>query len=345
MEGAIEKLRKYYYVPKKEKDTNLVNKVADSIMNMSLLDIKDCDFRNSTSGFGKREMDALNISIEEVYDIEVFFGLTRLSFYFANSFTLSNYAQNAGEYECRRLDLELKRVKENNKVSFTKNGCSIKLNVNEQYVNSLVDTLFRFSCLYDAKHFELLVPRHELDICGKKCGSNVDREMRVIKTGMIFLVEESKHITTSSYLKGDLQLACNLIVAYQENLKIANKENMKVLETIFGIKIIGTEAFVYFMNYDRKYLEYLRNGKNRTEIKIYKLLVEKNPINIAYNSDLILFINILYSIGNSVFKSLRNTLYSEQHSINKNKNTEKETKNNTKNAIVNNFRNYYHTNY
>jgi hypothetical protein len=295
-------MEKYYYISKKRND------------------IKNFEFNNSTSGFGKREMDVLNIYIEEIYDTESFFKLSNIKI-FRNLFTLDNFAQKAGEYECRRLDLELNRVKENN--NHTKNNC-LSGKVNEQYVNSLIDTLFRFSCLYDAKNFELLAPRHEMTICGKKCGSNVDREMRVITTRMVFLVEESKHVTTSSYLKGDLQLACNLIVAHQENIEVANKKSINPLETVFGIKIIGTEAFIYFMNYNKKYLDYLANGKNRTEITIYKLMVEKKAIDITYNSELNLFINILYSIGNSICRSFRNA-----------------RKDGTKKAIIDEFRNYY----
>lgn len=294
-ERTIKKLEKYLYVKRKEKKFDYLKDITNNFANMSLLEIRTHPFKNSTSCFGKQEMEALNISIKNIHDIDDFFGLSKISIMPKRKFTLNDFAQKAGEYECRRLDLELERVKRNNKRYI--NG------VNEEHINSLVETLFRFSGLYDAKNVELSTPRHELDICGKKYGSNVDRELKIIKTGMIFMIEESKHVSTSSYLKGDVQLACNLIVAHQENLKTSIIRRTRPLETVFAIKVLGTSTFLYFMNYDKNYLEYLQNGKNKTRIIIYKFVFKGKSINITYNSELNFFLNVIHNIGYSIFLS------------------------------------------
>jgi hypothetical protein len=265
----------------------------------SSVGIKVHTFRNSTSSFNISDMEVLSIVIKEITQLGKFLGYSQIPVETEEKETLYEIAERIGESECRRFDLELKRVFDNNK---QKENCYFE-SQNESYVDSLADTIFRISNIYDGKYFELLRPKNNLYICGKKYGSSADRELRVIHTGMVFMIEESKHVNTSSCLKGDLQLACNLIVSHQQNRTITNNSSLKPLSTVFAMKMVSTEVFLYFMNYDEEYLDYLEKGTKKKEITLYKFSHYHGSMNILYEDHMRHLFNVISNIGEAILEA------------------------------------------
>jgi hypothetical protein len=322
METDIElirkKLEKYRYVDADNTDSKIHSlEIGFSSLKLKDNDIKEHNFQSSTSNFNSNDMSMLSITVKEIYQLEDFLSYSHIAVEMEERETLYDVARRVGEYECRRFDLELERVLENNKQKqvFSTREDYYCFNPNESYIDSFADTIFRISSIYDAKRFELLRPKNSLYICNKRYGSSVDRELRVLQTGMVFMIEESKHIGTSSYLKGDLQLACNLIVSHQQNKTTSSKTSglLKPLSTVFAIKILAAEVFLYFMNYDEEYLEYLEKGQKKKEITMYKFLYNRSSINMAYINHVRFLLNVLSNVGEAVLRSSVLMDYSETH--------------------------------
>jgi len=98
--------------------------------------------------------------------------------------------------------------------------------------------------------------------------------------GVIWMVEESKHINNTTYLQGDIQIICHMLSAIQYNNK-----NFKcsLPKTIFGLKFKNTKCFFYRINITDEYLKCLETGNFIENLYVYKYPENGIDINL-YNT-------------------------------------------------------------
>src|SRR3954465_13014286 len=114
MEDTIRKLQKYRYNPSNNKNNDYTS-LLDRFSSLTVKDIKEHNFGNSTSCFNNEDIKILSVVIEEVRRLDLFLKYSTIPVNMDKKNNLNDFASKAGEYECRRFDLELERVIKNNK--------------------------------------------------------------------------------------------------------------------------------------------------------------------------------------------------------------------------------------
>lgn len=229
------------------------------VINMESTD----SFRNSTSLFREKERAALKIQFQDVNTPEMIFnathinvpiydGLQSLELPGFNDGSIFAYEANPNDgldVVQRKFLTKLRFVLINNHPDSTASRC-------EEYVRDLAVHLCDCAGLDDGMNLVLLPCNLRLQIGGASFAAIADKEGRRGRE-LAYVIQEEKHRGTSTYLKGDLQIACAMIAATQHNYNL--------FETIYpqkmlGIKIIADRVYFCAISPSQAYIDNLLDG-------------------------------------------------------------------------------------
>lgn len=239
----------------------------------------------STSALGQYDARKFNLNIECYDNIEMFRKMCNI---YEPSKKLDNIDQIESIDEKQRLQIDISRVIENNELCVNSR--------NETRVDKLLETILRISG-FDSDNFSIEIPKNmRLRFRNQYLSSNADRH--VVFDGNILLTAESKHIKSSTYKKGELQLICHMLASLQHNAA-----NMKY-DDIWGIRIVSCECHIYCIRYNEEYLRDLKSKKLNRQITVIKYPYSnlRRSLNLVYPIRCCEMINILLSIRESISK-------------------------------------------
>lgn len=221
------------------------------------------EFRSSTSVFREEEESALKIIIHPTSDISDIFSphfvdkpmhenLEELLLDDFDEGKIKSYTpakEDGLTTNQRKFLLKLKLVLINNDPDSEATHC-------ERFVDDMVTFLCDRANLDDGLDLTMRPCNLYLSLGPERFAAIADKEGRR-GTELTWLIQEDKHRKSSSYKHGDLQLACAMIAASQQNYNM--------LEEIYPSKILGIKfvaSVVYFcsMRPDQEYIEELIDG-------------------------------------------------------------------------------------
>lgn len=234
-------------------------------------------FGVSTSRFGRIEEKALKIKIKETSQIgdiidnifmpedingrlkEMYlpdFDNTKILTYSSDKYP------NLSSYQSKFL-FKLRLLMLNNLPETELPNC-------ERFIDDFAAYLYDIVGFDDGKDLIMQPCNLRLKICDEEFAAHADKEGRR-GAEITWVLCEDKHRKSSTYKKGDIQLASCMIAAFQENYNL--------LDTIYpqkiiGMKIIADRFYFYSMNISETYLN-----------DLYSKLPEDNVELIKYSSD------------------------------------------------------------
>lgn len=232
------------------------------------------EFRNSTSLFREKERVALNIQIRDVntpdmifnaahINVSIYDGLQSLELPGFNDGSIFAYEANPNDglnVVQRKFLTKLRFVLINNHPDSTASKC-------EEYVRDLAVHLCDCAGLDDGMNLVLLPCNLRLQVGGASFAAIADKEGRRGRE-LACVIQEEKHRGTSTYLKGDLQIACAMIAATQHNYNL--------FETIYpqkmlGIKIVADRVYFCAISPSKAYIDNLLDGlRIQHEVTMFK---------------------------------------------------------------------------
>ncbi|KXN73158.1 hypothetical protein CONCODRAFT_68441 [Conidiobolus coronatus NRRL 28638] len=238
----------------------------------------EIDFRQSASLFRKSEQQALKINIVEALDI---------------SNVLSNIQDLDSSHELILADYDKAKILTcdiDNTLNKTQSKFIRKLRyviINnmadtvEKNQEKYIDELAAFLCdVFDLDNGQNLVMKPSdlyLQVGQERFASHADRE-GIKNNKLIWVMQEDKHAKSTTYLHGDLQLACSMIAAAQYNESIISTSNQDY--KILGIKFVGESINFCSSVITSEYLEELGDGlplSNNFNLVKYKTLTLSCP--------------------------------------------------------------------
>lgn len=240
-------------------------------MKKKIKDINLEEFRSSTSGFRSEEMKALNINIKYTDDSSLVFdqGLKEIhdnhdillpSF---NSGTILSYVARIDDKLNtlqRRFLLKLKLVLLNNNPDFDTSS-------DKRYIDDLLMVLLDI-CGFDDGLELILRPCYlRLNVGKESFAAIADKEGRRGQE-IAWLIQEDKHRKSSTFMHGDLQLACAIIAAAQQNYSLLQRIYP---EKVLGIKVVADSFYFCSITMSEEYLEDLIDNlpKSSTTMFVY----------------------------------------------------------------------------
>lgn len=252
-------------------------------------------YPKSTSLFKKKHHQNMNIQIRNLTNKEQLIRIKKSIYFHQNRQVkeiLTYYktlSTNFSDVHCNRYVSKIKEI-----IEMSKNKKSY-----ESIVDDFVRILFQISGVDDGKSF-FVNSQYKLHL---HIGSNVIPSIPDIacKTNkdIIWMVEESKHINTSSYLNGDFQLICHMLAAFQYNYKKRKKRP----KSVYGFKMKNTKCFFYKINIFNKYLFHMKDNDFMTCLVVYKYPkggIDINPSAKNSYDNIKTVFNILYNMKQSV---------------------------------------------
>ena len=168
---------------------------------------------------------------------------------------------------------------------------------NEFYIDKLAESILRMSGFDSEPFFLARSKRMKLTIDNRSFSSNADMHIIYKPTMKIVLVVENKHISSTTYKAGELQLICHILASFQENDKIKLEENPK---QIWGLRIHSHKIYFYYMHYDDVYLNNLKTGRFNKSINIARFPSASNDMSVRYRRDRFNLFKILSFIKDSI---------------------------------------------
>jgi hypothetical protein len=220
------------------------------------------DFRNSTSLFQQAEMAAL-IQIQDAdapdaifgaahINVPIYDGLQSLELPGFNDGSIFAYEANSQDglnVVQRKFLTKLRFVLINNHPDSTAPRC-------EEYVRDLAAHLCDCAGLDDGMNLVLLPCNLRLQIGEATFAAIADKECRRGRE-LACVIQEEKHRGTSTYLRGDLQIACAMIAATQHNY---NLFQAIYPQKMLGIKIVADRVYFCAISPSEAYINNLLGG-------------------------------------------------------------------------------------
>jgi hypothetical protein len=232
------------------------------------------NFRSSASSFRQDEEHALKIRFKESDDFTDIFdslntkedelssGLKELALNDFGEPEIKTYIPSKDDglsTRQRRFLVKLRQVLINNDPDSEAPNC-------ERFVDDLISFVCECAELDDGLELTLRPSNLYLQISNSSFAAMADREGRR-GIELTWLVQEDKHRRSSTYLHGDLQLACALIAAFQQNYNLLEEiYPCKIL----AIKVIAETVFFCSMKATEDYLEELLDDLPTSEVFMYK---------------------------------------------------------------------------
>jgi hypothetical protein len=230
------------------------------------------DFRSSTSSFRKNEETAINVKIKTTTNINDIFEQKHISDINNNLIPLLLPEYNEAMIKAyipskddnlsthqRKFLVKLRQVLINNDPDSEAPQC-------EKFVDDLLSFICDLAELDDGLELTLRPCNLKLQIDTEIFAAIADREGRRGQE-LAWIIQEDKHRKSSTYKHGDLQLACAMIAA--------NQQNYNLLGEVYPVQIIGLKAVasnIYFcsMKISETYLEELIVGLPSSSVTMHK---------------------------------------------------------------------------
>lgn len=237
------------------------------------------DFHSSTSSFRRKEQDALNIIITETGNPADIFEQTLISSTTINEnlehLLLKEYsdkdiisfvasANDGLTSNQRKFLVKLKQVLINNNPDSEAPNC-------ERYIDEMMYFLLDQANLDDGLEITMRPCILKLTISNEQFAANAEREGRV-NTKLIFVVQEDKHIKSTTYKHGDLQIACSMLAAVQYNYQ---QDESLFHNNMYGIKVVADIFYFCVICPSQEYIEALYNGLQ--DLEKHELVIYKFP--------------------------------------------------------------------
>jgi hypothetical protein len=230
-------------------------------------------FKESASKFNHIEEKALKINVilsnslfelqDEENDLDLpNFGLSQILVFNPRENTDLNIIQ-------KRFLNKIKNVAQNNNVNVIPQDSAF-----EALIDDMAIVLFDHLGLDDAERLSMNPSRLEFNIKSDNewysFACHADREGK-IDGKTIWITTEDKQIRSKSYKHGETQLIVSMIAAFQENISLKEIDTkMGEINSVFGIRIVGTTFWFYKMDKQKEYLDQLNEGLPNIDINVYK---------------------------------------------------------------------------
>jgi len=136
----------------------------------------------------------------------------------------------------------------------------------ERFIDDMTVDLMRSMKYDDGKEFTMGSCTLKLSVGSRNFAAEADREGRR-GTGIIWIMQENKHINDNWYKEGDIQLISCMIAACQANLRITRSIYP---EKMLGIKIKGDEMYFYSFCIKEEYITDLSRGVPNEDLEVLK---------------------------------------------------------------------------
>lgn len=219
------------------------------------------EFRNSTSRFRQGEHNALRIHIQNAGTPDQILanantptsaGLQPLElpgFSEGTIFTYEPHPNDGLSVVQRKFLTKLRLVLINNIPELAASNC-------EEYTRDLMSHICECAGLDDGMDLILLPCNLRLEIGEGSFAVQADKEGRRGRE-LVCIIQEEKHRGTSTYLHGDLQIACAMIAAAQHNYRLFNTVYPP---KILGVKIVADRVYFCAISPSEAYLNSLFRG-------------------------------------------------------------------------------------
>ena len=136
----------------------------------------------------------------------------------------------------------------------------------EKFIDDMTVDLMRSMKYDDGKEFTMKSCTLKLSIGSRNFAAEADREGRR-GTGIIWIMQENKHINDNWYREGDIQLISCMIAACQANLRVIRDIYP---EKMLGIKVKGDEMYFYSFRIKKEYIMDLSRGIPNEDLEVLK---------------------------------------------------------------------------
>jgi len=225
-------------------------------------DISITRFHSSVSHFREREEKALRIRIHltdnfnDIIDIPPRkLGPTELSLELQGFHPGDIATFNPSLHE--GLNVDQVRFLNKLRLVITNNDLASEESSFEKFIDDLVLFLYDRLGFDDGRNITMRPCNLRLVIGEESFAAHTDREGRR-GTEVVWLTSEDKHVSSGSYKKGEVQLVCCMIAAYQHNYSVLDGDIHP--PRMIGIRIVGEKFYFYSLKASKDYIEELFDG-------------------------------------------------------------------------------------
>ena len=136
----------------------------------------------------------------------------------------------------------------------------------EKFIDDMTVDLMKSMKYDDGKEFTMGSCTLRLSVGSRNFAAEADREGKR-GTGIIWIMQENKHINDNWYKEGDIQLISCMIAACQANLRIVRSIYP---EKMLGIKVKGDEMYFYSFRIKEAYITDLSRGIPNEDLEVSK---------------------------------------------------------------------------
>ena len=160
----------------------------------------------------------------------------------------------------------------------------------ERYIDVLIFELLKACKLSDGREFALEPSRLYLQVKNRRFAALADWQCSR-GCRLLWVVHKNKHIATSTYKSGDIQLTACMLAAYQQNYNVLEEYYP---DTMLGMKVKGDKLEFFRMLVTPSYMQALE-----TKLPKEELLVLKTPaLKLSNPDDRLQVLLHLWSIRN-----------------------------------------------
>jgi len=230
------------------------------------------EFRNSTSSFRKSEETAIKVKINATTKVTDIFEQRHIKGINTNLIQLLLPEYNEAQIKAyvpskddklttyqRKFLVKLRQVLINNDPDSEAPQC-------EKFVDDLLSFMCDLAELDDGLELILRPCNLKLQINNETFAAIADREGRRGQE-LAWIIQEDKHRKSSTYKHGDLQLACAMIAANQQNYNLLGEVYPA---QIIGLKAVASSMYFCSMKISDTYLEELIEGLPSNSVTMYK---------------------------------------------------------------------------
>jgi|SRR2546430_4018148 len=137
----------------------------------------------------------------------------------------------------------------------------------ERYIDDLMIFLYEHIGFDDGKNITMRPCNLRFHIGEEDFAAYTDREGRK-GTGVIWVMCEDKHIMSRTYKKGEIQVVCCMMAAYQYNYSILN--NNIYPPRMIGIRVVADRFYFYSIKKPDEYIEDLFDGLPKRDLEVMR---------------------------------------------------------------------------
>jgi len=136
----------------------------------------------------------------------------------------------------------------------------------EEFIDDMTVDLMKSMKYDDGKELTMGSCTLKLSVGSRNFAAEADREGRR-GAGIVWIIQENKHINDNWYKEGDIQLISCMIAACQANLRLARSTYP---ERMLGIKVKGDEMYFYSFRIKEEYIMSLSRGIPSEDLEVLK---------------------------------------------------------------------------